>query len=92
MIVQHNKEIFELHDDAVSGAQESLRNFDGVPTRSYDPINDQENWQRLHDDSDETESYNESLPQHLASNAESVQPSIGIIAYNQPSDITDDDV
>ena len=40
--------------------------------------------QSLPDDCDETESFNESLPQHLASNPESVQPSSGISSYNQP--------
>ena len=95
-IVQGNKEMFEPHGDAINEALESLRNFDGIPTRSFDPINDQENEdirQRFPDDSDdEVESYNESLPEHLASNPESVQPSAGIIAYNQPSDISDDDL
>ena len=93
-IVQGNKEMFEPHGDAINEALESLRNFDGIPTRSFDPINDQENEdirQRFPDDSDdEVESYNESLLEHLASNPESVQPSAGIIAYNQPSDISDD--
>ena len=95
-IVQGNKEMFEPHGDAINEALESLRNFDGIPTRSFDPINDQENEdirQRFPDDSDdEVESYNESLPEHLASNPESVQPSAGIIAYNQPSDISNDDL
>ncbi|CAB4017809.1 ATP-dependent DNA helicase PIF1 [Paramuricea clavata] len=35
--------------------------------------------QSLPDDSDETDSFNKSLPQHLTSNPESVQPSSGII-------------
>ena len=48
--------------------------------------------QSLPDDSDETESFNESLPQHLASNPESVQPSSGISSYNQPLEISDDDL
>ena len=95
-IVQGNKEMFEPHGDAIKEALESLQNFDGVPNRSFDPINDQENEdvrQRFPDDSDdEVESYNKSLPEHLASNPESVQPSAGIIAYNQPSDISDDDL
>ena len=42
-VVQRNKEIFEPDGDAINEALESLRNFDGVPTHSYDPINDQEN-------------------------------------------------
>ncbi|CAB4001280.1 Hypothetical predicted protein [Paramuricea clavata] len=94
-VVQRNKEIFEPDGDAINEALESLRNFDGVPTYSYDPINDQENEdlrQSLPDDSDETESFNESLPQHLASNPESVQPSSGISSYNQPLEISDDDL
>jgi hypothetical protein len=94
-IVQHNKEIFEPDGDAINEALETLRNFDGVPTHSYDPINDQENEdlrQSLPNDSHETDSFNKSLPQHLASNPESVQPSSGIIAYNQPSDVSDDDL
>ncbi|CAB4037856.1 ATP-dependent DNA helicase PIF1, partial [Paramuricea clavata] len=93
-VVKCNKEIFEP-DGAINEALESLRNFDGVPTHSYDPINDQENEdlrQSLPDDSDETESFNESLPQHLASNPESVQPSSGISSYNQPLEISDDDL
>jgi hypothetical protein len=72
-----------------------LRDFDGVPTRSYDPINEQENEdlrQSLPDNSDETESFNKSLPQHLASNHESVQPSSGMGSYNQPLEISDDDL
>ena len=67
-VVQCNKEIFEPDGDAINEALESLRNFDGVPTHSYDPINDQENedlQQSLPDDSDETESFNESLPQNI---------------------------
>ena len=48
--------------------------------------------QSLPDNSDETESFNESLPQHLASNPESFQPSSGISSYNQPLDISDDDL
>jgi hypothetical protein len=32
------------------------------------------------------------LPQHLTSNPQSVQSSSGIIAYNQPSNISDDDL
>jgi hypothetical protein len=94
-VVQRNKEIFEPDGDAINEALETLRNFDGVPTHSYDPINDQENEdlrQSLPDDSDETESFNESLPQHLASNPESVQPSSGICSYNQPLEISDDDL
>jgi hypothetical protein len=95
MIVERNKEIFEPHGDVIDEVLENLCNFDGIPTCSYDPINDQENEdvrQRLPNDSDETESYNESLPQHLASSADSVQPPIGIIAHNQTSDISDDDL
>ena len=42
-IVQHNKEIFEPDSDAINEALETLRNSDGMPARSYDPINDQEN-------------------------------------------------
>ena len=64
-------EIFESNGDAINEALKILRNFDGVPTCSYDPINDQENEdlrQSLPDNSDETESFNESLPQHLAPN------------------------
>ena len=94
-VVQRKKEIFEPDGDAINEALESLRDFDGVPTRSYDPINEQENEdlrQSLPDDSDETESFNESLPQHLASNPESVQPSSGISSYNQPLEISDDDL
>ena len=94
-VVQRNKEIFEPDGDAINEALESLRNFDGVPTHSYDPINDQENEdlrQSLPDDSDETESFNESLPQHLASNPESIQPFSGISSYNQPLEISDDDL
>ncbi|CAB3990516.1 Hypothetical predicted protein [Paramuricea clavata] len=86
-VVLCNKEIFEPDGDAINEALESLRNFNGIPTHSYDPINDQENedlQQSLPDDSDETESFNESFPQHLASNPESVQPSSGISSYNQP--------
>ena len=93
--VQRNKEIFEPDGDAINEALESLRNFDGVPTHSYDPINDQENEdlrQRLPEDCDETESFNQSLPQHLASNPESVQLSSGIRSYNQPLEISDDDL
>ena len=95
-IVQHNKEIFEPHGDAVNEALENLRNFDGVPAQSYDPLNDQENEDLRQDlppdDSDETDSFNELLPQHLTPNPESVQPSSGVIVYNQPSDISDDDL
>ncbi|CAB4038045.1 ATP-dependent DNA helicase PIF1 [Paramuricea clavata] len=94
-VVQCNKEIFEPDGDAINEAIERLRNFDVVPTHSYDPINDQENedlQQSLPDDSDETESFNESLPQHLASNPVSVQPSSGISSYNQPLEISDGDL
>ncbi len=94
-VVQRNKEIFEPDGDAINEALENLRNFDGVPTHSYDPINDQENEdlrQSLPDDCDETESFNEFLPQHLTSNPESVQPSSGISSYNQPLEISDDDL
>ncbi|CAB4007412.1 ATP-dependent DNA helicase PIF1 [Paramuricea clavata] len=94
-VVQCNKEIFEPDGDAINEALESLRNFDGVPTHSYDPINDQENEdlrQSLPDDSDEIESFNESLPQHLASIPESVQPPSGISSYNQPLAISDDNL
>ena len=94
-VVQRNKEMFEPDGDAINEALESLRKFDGVPTHSYVPINDQENEdlrQSLPDDFDETESFNESLPQHLASNPESVQPSYGISSYNQPLEISDDDL
>ena len=42
-VVQCKKEIFEPDGDAINEALESLRNFDGVPTHSDDPINDQEN-------------------------------------------------
>jgi hypothetical protein len=94
-IVQHNKEIFEPDGDAINEALENLRNFDGVPAQSYDPLNDQENEdlrQGLSDDSDETGSFNELLPQHLTPNPESVQPPSGIIAYRQPSNISDDDL
>ena len=65
-----------------------------MPTCSFDPINDQENEdvrQSLRDESDETDSFNESLPQHLAPSPESVERS-GISLYNQPSDISDDDL
>ena len=58
-------------------------------------MNDQENEdlrQKLPEDSDETESFNQSLPQHLAPNPVSVPPSSGICSYNQPSDISDDDL
>ncbi|CAB4019652.1 Hypothetical predicted protein, partial [Paramuricea clavata] len=91
-VVKRNKEIFEPDGDAINRALETLRK-DGVPTHSYNPINDQENEdlrQSLPDDSDETESFNESLPQNLASNPESVQPSSGISSYNQP--ISDDNL
>ncbi len=94
-VVQRNKEIFEPDGDAINEALENLRNFDGVPTHSYDPINDQQNedsQQSLPDDCDETESFNEFLPQHLTSNPESVQPSSGISSYNQPLEISDDDL
>ncbi len=94
-IVQHNKEIFEPDGDAINEALENLRNFDGVPAQSYDPLNDQENEdlrQGLPDDSDQTGSFNELLPQHLTPNPESVQPPSGIIAYRQPSNISDDDL
>ncbi len=94
-VVQRNKEIFEPDGDAINEALENLRNFDGVPPHSYDPINDQENEdlrQSLPDDCDETESFNELLPQHLTSNPESVQPSSGISSYNQPLEISDDDL
>ena len=43
---------------------------------SYDPTNDQENEdlrQTLPEDSDETELFNKSLPQHLAQNPESAE-------------------
>ncbi len=93
LIVQRNKEIFEPDGDAINDALESLRNFVGVRCHSYDTLNDQENEDirdRLPNESDETESFNESLPQHLAPNLES--PSSGIIAYDQPSDISDDDL
>ncbi|CAB3991532.1 Hypothetical predicted protein [Paramuricea clavata] len=91
-VVKRNKEIFEPDGDAINKALETLRK-DGVPTHSYDPINQQENEylrQSLPDDSDETESFNESLPQNLASNPESVQPSSGISSYNRP--ISDDNL
>ena len=95
-IVQHNKEIFEPDGDGINEALENLRNFDGVPAQSYDPLNDQGNEDLRQDlppdDSDETDSFNELLPQHLTPNPESVQPSSGVIAYNQPSDISDDDL
>ncbi len=93
LIVRCNKEIFEPDGDAINDALESLRNFDGVRCHSYDTLNDQENKDirdRLPNESDETESFNESLPKCLAPNPES--PSSGIIAYNQPSDISDDDL
>ena len=92
--VQRNKELFELDGDAIKEALESLRNFDGMPTCSFEPINVQENEdvrQSLPDESDETDSFNESLPQHLAPSPESVERS-GISSYNQPSDISDDDL
>jgi hypothetical protein len=41
--VQHNKKIFEPDGDAINEALENLRNFDGVPAQSCDPLNDQEN-------------------------------------------------
>ena len=66
-----------------------------MPVHSYDPINGQENEdlrQRLPDDLDDTGSFNESLPEHLAPNPESVQQPSGIIAYNQRSEISDDDL
>ena len=94
-IVQCNKEIFEPDGDAINEALENLRKFDGVPTHSYDTMNNQENEdlrQRLPEDSDETESFNQSLPQHLAPNPVSVPPSSGICSYNQPSHISDDDL
>jgi hypothetical protein len=91
-IVQRNKEIFEPDSDAINEALETLRNSDGMPARSYDPINDQENEemrQRLPNDANEAESFNKSLPQHLEPNPELAQRSSGIISYNQPSDISD---
>ena len=94
-IVQRNKEIFEPDSDAINEALETLRNSDGMPARSYDPINDQENEemrQRLLNDANEAESFNKSLPQHLEPNPELAQRSSGIISYNQPSDISDDDL
>ena len=94
-IVQRNKEIFEPDSDAINEALETLRNSDGMPARSYDPINDQENEemrQRLPNDANEAESFNKSLPQHLEPNPELAQRSSGIISYNQPSDISDDDL
>ena len=87
--VQCNKELFEPDGDAINEALESLRNFDGMPTCSFDPTNDQENEdvrQSLPDEPDETDSFNESLPQHLAPSPESVERS-GISLYNQPSDM-----
>ena len=93
--VQHNKDISEPDGDAINDALQSLQNFDGVPANSYDPINDQGNEdlrQRLRNDLDDTGSFNESLPEHLAPNPESVQQPSGIIAYNQPSEISEDDL
>ncbi|CAB3983247.1 Hypothetical predicted protein [Paramuricea clavata] len=58
----------------------------------FEPDGNEDLRQSLPDDSDETESFNESLPQHLASNPESVQPSSGISSYNQPLEISDDDL
>ena len=92
-VVQRNKEMFEPDGDAINEALEILRNFDDIPTRSYDTQNDQENEdlrQNCLNNFDEMESFNESLPQHLAANPASVQPSSGIVAYNPPSDISDD--
>ncbi len=58
-------------------------------------MNDQENEdlrQSLPNDFEETESFNESLPEHLAPNPESSERPSGIIAYRQPADICDDDL
>ena len=92
--VQCNKKIFEPDGDAINDVLESLQNLDGMPVHSYDPINEQENEdlsQHLPNDLDDSESFNKSLPEHLAPNPESVQQPSGIIVYNQPSEISDDD-
>ena len=93
-VVQRNRNIFEPDAEAVVKALELLRNNHGV-LHSYDVINDQENddlqSQIQNDSNDLDESFNNQISDHLAPSTEQ-QPAGAITTYNQPLQISDDDL
>ena len=96
-MVQHHRNIFEPDSDAVTEALDLLRKNDLGLLHSYDAMNDQENedlQSEIQDDSNDTESFNNQLPEHLGQPIVSnEQPSGGAItSYTQPLDISDDDL
>ena len=95
-IVEQNRKTFEPDGDALGEALEILRNNPGNMIQSYDAFNDQDNadiQSEMHDNSSPEESFNEQLPSHLSTSPETDhQSNLGIASYNQPSEISDDDL
>ena len=95
-IVEQNRKSFEPDGDVLAEALEILRTSPGNTTHSYDALNDQENadiQSEMHDDSPPEDSFNEQLPSHLStSHRTDHQSNLGIASYNQPSEISDDDL
>ena len=97
-VVENNKNIFEPDSDAVIEALEMLRNNDMTTIHSYDAINDQENEdllsQEIQHNSNDEESFNNQPSEHLGPQTISGEQCSGggISAYNQPLDISDDDL
>ena len=95
-MVQH-RNIFEPDSDTVTEALDMLRKNDLSLLHSYDAMNDQENedlQSQIQDDSNDTESFNNQLSEHLAQRIVSNEHARGGVttSYTQPLDICDDDL
>ena len=94
-VVKHHRNIFEPDAEAVVEALELLRSNNHSFLHSYDAINNQENddlqSQIQSDSNDLDESFNNQISDHLAPSTEQ-QPEGAITTYNQPLEISDDDL
>ena len=92
-IVEHNREMFEPDAEAVTEAEEWLRNNQNDIIHSYDSFGDQENEDIQLEAQDESLelSFNEQQPSHPGRSSQTEQPGqTGISVHHQPAEISDD--
>ena len=92
-IVEHNREMFEPDAEAVTEAEEWLRNNQNGIIHLYDSFGDQENEDIQLEAQDESLelSFNEQQPSHLGRSSQTEQHGqTGISVHHQPAEILDD--
>ena len=92
-IVEHNREMFEPDAEAVTEAEEWLRNNQNDIIHLYDSFGDQENEDIQLEAQDESLelSFNEQQPSHLGRSSQTEKHGqTGISVHHQPAEISDD--